>query len=194
MRITGGIWRSRRLPTGKLRKVRPATDQQRESVFNMLGNLLDFEGVSVLDLFAGSGSFGLEALSRGAAFALFVEQDRGNVRVLKEILKQLQAAQRTRVIGMNVRRFVQLPRQQFAPTAFQVVFYDPPYHQSYGDVFPLLLRSGYVQPGSIFVVKRSARSSLDPPSYCAVYRSRKFGDTLIDLWLVEASEVFSDED
>jgi len=188
MRITGGIWRSRRLPTSRLRKVRPATDQQRESVFNMLSNLLDFEGIAVLDLFAGSGSFGLEALSRGASFALFVEQDRGNVRILKETLKQLQAAQHARVIGMNVRRFVQLPRPQFAPTAFQVVFYDPPYHQSYDDVFPFLWRSGYVQPGSVFVVKRSARSALSHPAYCSVYRSRKFGDTLIDLWVVEAVE------
>ncbi len=186
MRITGGVWRSRRLPTSGLRKVRPATDQQRESVFNMLSNVLSWRVTAVLDLFAGSGSFGLEALSRGAFFAVFVERHRGNAKVLRDTLRAFDAEKRSKVINMNVRKFVRLPREQFVgTTGFGLVFYDPPYDQDYTDILEELPATGYVTLGSIVVVKRSIHTPLPRPAYYREYGIRRFGDTIIELWIVD---------
>lgn len=189
MRITGGEWRGRKFHIPKSQQVRPATEQQRESVFNMLRSLIPLENIAVLDLFAGSGSFGLEALSRGAAFALFVEKDPRFARVLKETLRLFGAEDRAKVVTMNVRRFIQLPRVQFSLSPFHLVFYDPPYAESYGDIFPSLFRSHYVIEGSVIVLKRSVRSSPLLVAGCSQYRVRKYGDTAIEIWIVEEMKV-----
>ena len=84
MRIISGELKGRIIRTANSQAVRPATDRVRESLFNMLASRLEMEGIAVLDLFAGSGSLGLEALSRGAAEATFVENHREALRYLEE--------------------------------------------------------------------------------------------------------------
>jgi 16S rRNA (guanine966-N2)-methyltransferase len=123
MRITGGTHRSRILKTLSGRLVRPTSDRVRQALFNIVGARL--EGARVLDLFAGTGSLGFEALSRGAAEAVFVDKDRRAVELVRENVVALGLADRTRVLCFDLltspKRLLSLERP------FDVVFLDPPY-------------------------------------------------------------------
>jgi 16S rRNA (guanine966-N2)-methyltransferase len=119
LRLVGGVWRSRRLrvPTGP--DLRPTPDRVRETLFNWLGSWI--EGKRVLDLFAGSGALGLEALSRGAAEAVFVDSSRRAVRALEDNIALLGTTAAT-VLCMDAMRYLTRGRE-----AFDLVFVDPPY-------------------------------------------------------------------
>lgn len=135
MRITGGRARGISLTTGRAAHVRPATDRMREAVFSSLGNAVD--GASVLDLFAGSGSYGLEALSRGASSALFVEKHPHAVAALQQnlsaVLKSLGNPRdmRTNLVRRDVLRFD-------SSLKFDLIFMDPPYDLARGQCSQLL--------------------------------------------------------
>jgi 16S rRNA (guanine(966)-N(2))-methyltransferase RsmD len=130
MRVIAGIARGRTLLAPKDMGTRPMMDVVKGSLFNMLESLGGIEDANVLDLFAGSGSLGIEALSRGAAHADFVEQSREACKVIDENLARLGFASQGRVIARSVGQFITIP---LAPTereegkAYDVVFMDAPY-------------------------------------------------------------------
>lgn len=119
VRIIGGSWRGRRLPVTDVEAVRPTPDRVRETLFNWLAPRLP--GASCLDACAGTGVLGLEALSRGAAQATFVERDPRVAATLRQTIDRLGA--RARVIRADVMQWLSAP----APERFDVVFLDPPY-------------------------------------------------------------------
>ncbi len=123
MRIIAGQWRSRVLRAPRGMATRPTSDRLRETLFNVLGGRV--EGARFLDLYAGSGANGLEALSRGAREAVFVERAAPALEALRENVAALRAGSRTRVEAAAVRRW--LGR---AEPAFEVVFLDPPYAEA----------------------------------------------------------------
>lgn len=126
MRIIGGQHRGRRLVAPSGRTTRPTTDRLRESIFNILTHKVDFEGARVLDVFAGTGALGLEALSRGAAHATFMERDAQAVQALSENIATLKVGDHTRVLRLDAMK---LPTCAGQP--FDLVFLDPPYQQDY---------------------------------------------------------------
>ncbi len=121
MRIIAGQWRGRRLRTPPGRETRPTADRVRETLFSMLASRLgSFEGLRVADLFAGSGALGLEALSRGAAFACFIENDPKAASVIRANATDLGALDRVQILGGSA---LALPRSD----PFDLLFADPPY-------------------------------------------------------------------
>lgn len=120
LRIIGGEWKGRRFRVGHGPGLRPTADRNRETLFNWLQ--ADMPGARVLDLFAGTGALGLEALSRGAAEAVFVERAKPLARALNDRLKLLEATDRAWVVADDARRYLQ--RQG---GGFDVVFLDPPF-------------------------------------------------------------------
>lgn len=123
MRIIAGEFRSRKLePPGKGATTRPVPDRVKESLFNLLRGHV--EGAAVMDLFAGTGSFGLEALSRGAARCLFFERDRGMARVLERNIATLRVQDRAEVITSDALGPAALSR---CPKPVDIIFMDPPY-------------------------------------------------------------------
>jgi len=142
VRITAGSRRGRRLevPEG----IRPTTELARKAAFDIIGEAI--VGASVLDACAGSGAYGLEALSRGAAHVTFVEANRGVARVLRGNVERLGAGEAARVKEMSVARFSSKGEEGRAPArTFDVVFHDPPFEaNSEGDLQLLLplVRSG----------------------------------------------------
>src|SRR3990170_248375 len=98
MRVISGTYKGRVLRTVRDQRVRPATDRVKESIFNILQNRIDLHGAHVLDLFAGSGSLGFEALSRGAAEVVFVDEWQGATRIIEENIKLLQCDDRCDVV------------------------------------------------------------------------------------------------
>ena len=150
VRLTGGMWRGRRLevPEG----IRPTTELARKAVFDILGDAI--QGARVLDACAGSGAYGLEALSRGATHATFVESNRGVARVLRGNVGTLGAGERVVVHETSVARFSSKGEFHRAPGAaasvFDVAFHDPPFKEISSESDLSLLVS-LVRPGILEV-------------------------------------------
>ncbi len=178
MRIIGGAWRGRRL--AQLGRgdagahLRPTSDRVRESLFNVLQSRFAerIEGARVLDLFAGTGALGLEALSRGAATATFVENGRTALRLLRENIALCGAEGRARVIARDARR----PGP--APAAQDLVFLDPPYAKGLGEAaLAVALREGWLAREALVIWEESA--PVVPPEGLVVLDERRHGDTVI---------------
>lgn len=142
MRIIAGQWRGRKLVAPKGDGTRPTADRARETLFAMLTSRLgDFSELQVADLFAGSGALGLEALSRGAAHCLFVEQDRGAIDSIKANVAALGAQAQTRIEAMSVMQL------RPASQPLDLILADPPYQSGAGEVaLDRLLRLGWIGP------------------------------------------------
>jgi 16S rRNA (guanine966-N2)-methyltransferase len=174
MRVIAGRLGGRRLKAPRGRVTRPTSDRVREALFAMLG---DVQGANVLDLFAGTGALGIEALSRGAERAVFVEHDTGAVRTLKDNLEAL----RIEPIETEVRRRDALGALRSARTreeTYDLVFIDPPYGHAHdwapelSMVLPSLLR-----PAARVVVESDRRAPLE--LRMEVEQERCYGDTSI---------------
>ena len=152
LRIIGGEWRGRRLEFPDRPTLRPTPDRVRETLFNWLAPVLP--GARCLDLFAGTGCLGLEALSRGAAEAWFVEADPVLARVLAGHVERLGAA--GRVIRADARRF--LKRQAASELRFDVAFLDPPYREPIEPWLGLL--RPVLAPGALVYVERPLPAGL----------------------------------
>ena len=140
MRIIAGEWRRRLLQAPPGDTTRPTADRVRETLFAMLTSRLgNFEGLSVADLFAGSGALGLEALSRGAATCLFVENEAGAIRALRANIANLRAQQRCEVRAGSVMQLGP------AKAPYELILLDPPYHSGAGAVaLDRLARLGWI--------------------------------------------------
>ena len=152
LRIIAGQWRGRKLVAPEGDTTRPTADRTRETLFSMLQSRLgSFEGLAVADLFAGSGALGLEALSRGAATCLFVEQDPVAIRAIRGNLANLKAQGQADVRASSVLSLGP------AKAALDLVFLDPPYHTGAGAVaLDKLARLGWVGPASWISLETAA--------------------------------------
>ncbi|MBJ7400241.1 16S rRNA (guanine(966)-N(2))-methyltransferase RsmD [Mycolicibacterium sp.] len=177
-RIVAGAAGGRRLAVPP-RGTRPTTDRVREALFNVLAVRRDFDGLRVLDLYAGSGALGLEALSRGAASVLFVDSDRRAAEVIGRNIE---------VVGMpgaTVRRgMVATVLAAGAPESMDLVLADPPYEvapDEVDQVLASLCRDGWVDTGSVVVVERPYSSpALTWPPGWTVWPPRRYGDSRLD--------------
>ena len=182
MRIVGGAHRGLALaglgagdPAARLR---PTSDRVRESLFNLLahgpyGDPPPPEGRRVLDLFAGTGALGLEALSRGATEATFVDRGRPALALLRANIERLRAAAPARVLAADATR---LGPNREAP--FDLVFLDPPYAQGLGEkALAAALAGGWLAPGAL-VVWEEGVDQVPPPGLTLLDR-RRYGETMI---------------
>jgi 16S rRNA (guanine966-N2)-methyltransferase len=153
MRIVGGKYRGRAIAAPLGRDTRPTGDRAREAVFNILAHAPwspGLEGRRVLDLFAGSGALGFEALSRGAAFALFVETDAAARGALRDNIEALGLFGATRIHRRDATDLGQKPAGLGEP--FDLVFLDPPYGKGLGEAALAKLRGGgWITPGALIV-------------------------------------------
>lgn len=181
-RIIAGAARGRRLGV-PARGTRPTSDRVRESLFSSLDSALLSEGASwstqvVLDLYAGTGALGLEALSRGASAAYLVEADRGALRVLAANVAEVGLTGAT-IVSRRVGQLADPPPG--APAT--VVFADPPYDVASGDVSGVLLellQAGWIDVAARVVVERPGRDDQNPiPEHWGAVRRRDYGDTAL---------------
>ena len=177
MRVTGGILGGRKLvspPNG----VRPTADRVREALF---ARLLELDGVCVLDLYAGTGTLGIEALSRGAARAVFVERSNASLAALHRNLAALDLEDRARVVRGDVCGA--LRRLAGEHMRFDLVLADPPYDdRALAAPLGLLVSGGLLAPGATVVVERSRRHPLPEVEGLVSHDTRRYGDTELE-WL-----------
>ncbi len=169
-RIVGGEAGGRRLVVPP-RGTRPTSDRVREALFSAVEAAMDIDDARVLDLYAGSGALGLEALSRGAAHATFVESDRGAITVLEKNIAAVGLP------GAEVRRGKVATILSTDPTPYDLILADPPYELDVDDVLAALAR-GWTVPGSVIIVERARKSGAPRwPEPLAPMRVRRYGDT-----------------
>ncbi len=156
MRIIAGDWRRRPLVAPKGEATRPTSDRTRETLFSMLASRFGtFEGLRVADLFAGSGALGLEALSRGAAHCLFVEEDAQAIRALRQNIANLRAAPQSDVRAASV--FSLSPVKE----PLDLILLDPPYHSGAGAVaLDRLGRLGWIGPATWIALEVAAKEEI----------------------------------
>ncbi len=179
MRVTGGDLRGRRLKAPEGRGTRPTSDLVRSALFSML-EARGVEPERVLDLYAGTGALGIEALSRGAAWCDFVERDATAAGVIRENLAALGLTPRAHVVRQDVRRFVEVQGRE----PYDLVLADPPYaDEGVGDVLRVLMGSPLVSDSTILAWEHPSRRAypqrLDAFDCIA---ERRHGDTVILLF------------
>jgi 16S rRNA (guanine966-N2)-methyltransferase len=176
-RVIAGLARGRRLEVPSS-GVRPTGDRAREGLFNSLGSLLDLDGAAVLDLYAGSGALGLEALSRGAAEVVFVESSPKVLPVLQANLAAVGLPG-----GRVLRGSVPTVVGGRAPRAFDLVLADPPYDTPGTEVVGVLRAlagHGWLAPDAVVVVERSRREApWEWPTPLVGLRERRYGEALL---------------
>ncbi|MFT7109506.1 MAG: 16S rRNA (guanine966-N2)-methyltransferase [Psychrobacter glaciei] len=181
LRIIGGKWRSRMLPIADVEGLRPTTDRVRETVFNWLQPYL--YGANVLDVFAGSGVLGFEALSREAASATLIEKNKLAIKNLNENAKTL-GAQNISIIQTDALIWLTSCTEQF-----DVIFLDPPFNKGLlPDCINLINDNNLVKTNSwVYIESEGNLSDLPIPRHWHLFREKQAGMVMLRLFKVEAS-------
>ena len=176
MRVVGGRLKGRNIAAPSSRDIRPTADRLRESVFNILFHAYDdpIEGARVLDLFAGTGALGIEAVSRGAAFTLFVDNGAEARALLRNNVEALGLGGVTKVYRRDATNLG--PAHPVEP--FALVFLDPPYGKGLAEKALASLRSGgWLVPGALLVVEESKAANVAAPEGFEELERRAYDDT-----------------
>ncbi|MEM7733449.1 MAG: 16S rRNA (guanine(966)-N(2))-methyltransferase RsmD [Pseudomonadota bacterium] len=181
MRIIGGAFRGRRLASvGKgdaAAHLRPTSDRVRESLFNIVesNHASALYDARVLDVFAGTGALGLEALSRGAAHVTFIDQGRAALKLLRANIATCGAAALTQVIAKDARK------PGLSKTTASLIFLDPPYGKTLGETaLTALINANWLAPGALVIWEENAPVTA-PPSFKPL-DERRYGDTMIRMY------------
>ena len=157
MRVISGIYKRRRFEVPRTFKARPTTDFAKENLFNVLGNYIDFEeGISALDLFAGTGSISIELVSRGCDRVISVEKDRDHHAFICKIMKELQTDKCIPLRG-DVFKFINSGREQF-----DFIFADPPYELKELETIPdLIFQKELLKEVGMFILEHSKQNNFE---------------------------------
>ena len=178
MRIVGGRFGGRSLKGPASQAIRPTSDRLRESIFNILAHGYEdaVDGARVVDLFAGTGALGLEAISRGAKFALFVDEGAEARALLRENVLNLGLGGQTRIFRRDATKLGDAP----AGDKFTLAFLDPPYGKGLAPrAMKALVDGGWLAAGALVVVEEEAPESIEFPAQIEQLDRRAYGDTQI---------------
>lgn len=178
MRIVAGAFRGRALAAPKSDAIRPTSDRTREAVFNVIAHRWPerLEGARVLDLFAGTGALGLEALSRGASFCVFIEEGAEGRGLIRDNVEAFGLQGRTKIF----RRDATALGAVGTLSPFSLVFADPPYGKGFGGPALKAARDGgWMAPGALCVVEEAAAAPFAAPPGFEIAEERLYGDTIV---------------
>ncbi len=177
MRIVGGIHKGKALNPPKSQDTRPTSDRTREAMFNILAHSINgfsVQDTRVLDLFAGTGALGLEALSRGASSAHFIDDSAAARGLIRTNAETLSATGQVKIWRRDATRLGLLDS---APP-FDLVFLDPPYNKQMGDKALVgLLDGGWLSPDAVIVLEEAKNADVDIPTQLSELSTRNYGDT-----------------
>ncbi|HEY1783677.1 MAG TPA: 16S rRNA (guanine(966)-N(2))-methyltransferase RsmD [Roseiarcus sp.] len=185
MRIVGGRLKGRALSAPQSRAIRPTSERLRESIFDILEHRFPghIEGARVVDLFAGTGALAIEALSRGARFALFVDNGAQARALLRANVEALALGGVTRIWRADAAKLGSAP----AGGPFALAFLDPPYGKGLaGPTLASLLAGGWLEANALCVIEEDAKAEIASPSGLALIDERIYGDTKIAIFQATA--------
>lgn len=178
MRIVGGEFRGRPLAAPRTQSIRPTSDRTREAVFNVIAHRFcdTLDGARVLDLFAGTGALGLEALSRGASFAMFIEDSTEGRGLIRDNVESFGLTGRTKIFRRDATGLGQAGTVQ----PFGLIFADPPYGKGLGErALASAKAGGWLMPGALCVVEESAEAAFGRVDGFELVDERSYGDTTV---------------
>jgi 16S rRNA (guanine966-N2)-methyltransferase len=178
VRIVGGEFRGRPLATPRSDAIRPTTDRTREALFNILAHRFaeHLDGARVLDLFAGTGALGLEALSRGAGFALFIEESAEGRGLIRGNVEAFGLTGRSKIFRRDATDLGEVGTMQ----PFGLLFADPPYGKGLGErALQSAQAGGWLVAGALCVVEENAAAAFIVPAGFTLVDERSYGDTVI---------------
>lgn len=176
LRIISGKYKGRFINVPKSDQVRPTTDRVRETLFNILNNKIDFDGLNVLDLYAGSGSLGIEALSRGALEVYFIEKNFSFYNNLKANINSLNITSGVKILNIEAAAFI---KKDF-PVKFDLLFADPPY--KYTELYDMLKDEHFnnlFAPSALKVIERSSETIKNDSEAFGAEPLRVIGNTAL---------------
>ncbi|MGQ9642841.1 MAG: 16S rRNA (guanine(966)-N(2))-methyltransferase RsmD [Ignavibacterium sp.] len=176
MRIISGYLKGRLFNVPQSKFIRPTTDRVRETLFNILNNLIDFEEISVLDLYSGSGSLGFECISRGAKSVLFVEQNYFIYNNLNENIKSLEVEDKCSVVRSEAIVFTRKKSYK----SYDLILADPPFFEY--DIYKVvenIKANGYMHSESIMIIERSIQTKEQDMENFKVEPFRIIGDACL---------------
>jgi 16S rRNA (guanine(966)-N(2))-methyltransferase RsmD len=176
VRIIAGTAKGRRLATPTGSHIRPVLDQVKESIFNILYSV---ENLDVLDLFAGTGSIGLEAISRGAASVMFVDSDREAVKLLHENIRKCSFENQCRVIPKHINSALKMLEK--SGRKFDLIFIDPPYLKDLvNPTIRQVFETGLLNDGGTIIIEHHPKEPIENlPNGLKISDERKYGQTLM---------------
>jgi len=179
MRITGGIFKGRRLKTTPGLVTRPTTDKIRQAIFNIL--MSDIDGKTALDLFAGSGALGIEAISRGAESAVFVEIGHRQAETIRGNLRTLDLNQQ--VVELDYHKACRTLSER--EKQFDIIFADPPYNKFMPkDVITAVVQYNLLAPEGFLIIEHNAGVDI-MNNYMVILLNRKFGQTEVTFYALK---------
>lgn len=173
MRVIAGSAKGHRLKCIKGLNTRPTADRVKESIFNIITNYI--QDSNVLDLYSGTGNFAIEALSRGARFAVLVDNNFLCVRIINENLRHTKLEDRAKVLQSDV-----IPAINILKDRFDIIFMDPPYHK--GNIIPTLdqiHRCGILNDNGLIIVERSKDDQINDNNLFNIVREVDYGSTIV---------------
>lgn len=176
MRIISGSLKGRTVKFPKSKLVRPTTDKVKESLFNILNNQIDFDGITACDLYAGSGSLGLETISRGAGKVHFVEKNYHVYKVLMENISSLDVDNDCKVFRMESVKFSSMAEH----IKYDLILADPPFFKD--DIYLVvdnLLKRDYLTDAGMIIIERSIQTKKEDEAAFKVEAFKRMGDSLI---------------
>lgn len=180
MRIIAGIAKGRKLFTPSNYEIRPALDRVKETIFNILGEVKD---LTILDIFAGTGSLGLESLSREAKYAVFIDISVMSIKLLYKNIQHLKFDEKTKVIRKNAISAISILKKD----KFDLIFVDPPYKKTYlGEkVLEEIKKYNILQHNGKIIFEHLSKDILSIPAGLKIIRDQKFGQTTISFITME---------
>jgi 16S rRNA (guanine966-N2)-methyltransferase len=181
MRIISGKYGGRRINAKLPAGVRPTLDSARETMFNILNNLIDFDGIAVLDLFAGSGMLGFESLSRGAGVCYSIEKSRKTYAFIKKSAQELKIDPDSfQLVNADATKYIKKHAEEAKPK-FDLVFMDPPYNLLIcSKMLELLAHYQILEEGAILCIEHDKGEQLVLPEGFELINTKKFGATHVD--------------
>lgn len=176
MRIISGNHKGRILKVPSSKFTRPTTDKTKGVIFNYLNNIIDFENISVCDIYAGSGALGLEALSRGANSIHFVEKNFPVIQVLQQNIDLLKTGKECRIFKMDAVKFTKISNHD----SYDLILADPPFFKDdIHDVVKNILERDYLNSSGILIIERSVQTEKKDMETFGTEAFKKVGDSLL---------------
>lgn len=176
MRIIAGKFKGRTIKFPNSKLVRPTTDKTKESIFNYLVHSINFDGIKVCDIYAGSGSLGLEALSRGVDVVHFVEKDFHVSKMLQENISSLKAEDSCKIYKMDAVRFSKITDHE----KYDLILADPPFFKN--DIHLVvknILEKDFLNEDGLMIVERSVQTKKEDEEAFKIESFKRMGDSLI---------------
>ncbi|MGD8780406.1 MAG: 16S rRNA (guanine(966)-N(2))-methyltransferase RsmD [Ignavibacteria bacterium] len=176
MRVITGKLKGRTIKMPKSKLVRPTTDKNKEAIFNYLNNFVDFDGITACDIYAGSGSLGIEIISRGAKEVHFIEKNYNVLNVLKENLKTLGIEDSAKVFKTDAVKFSKFESH----IQYDLIIADPPFfNDDIHFVFNNIIENEFLSRHSLFIIERSIQTEKKDIEAFKINPAKRMGDSLI---------------